>query len=207
MRSIARNIAMPATLTTLARDSVTSDPNERGIDATSKEALRDHLAALTRLRIVEDLPPWRPALRSAHRLRQTPKRHYVDPSLAAAVLSVGPEKLMTDPTTLGLWFESLAVRDVRVYCQPSGAQVLHYRDDAQLEADMIVDLPDGRWGAFEVKLGSTTRAIDAAASSLTRLRDRVGPNRCAFLGVITGGARAFRRSDGIDVVPLTMLGP
>jgi len=206
VRSIARNIAVPATQATLARDTVPGS-GDAGVDATSRDALRDHLAALARLRIVEDQPAWRPALRSSHRLRQTPKRHFVDPCLAAAALGAAPGRLVSDPMTLGLWFESLAVRDVRVYCQAAGAQVLYYRDDKELEVDIVVEMPDGRWGAFEVKLGSTTRAVDTAAKNLVLLRDRVGADRCAFLGVITGGARAFRRADGIDVVPLRMLGP
>lgn len=214
MRSLARNIATSATVSTIARDA--GEPDSRltrldsgrtGADATSRPTVADHLDALTRLRIVEDQPAWSVNLRSARRLRTSPKRHFVDPSLAAAVLGLGPEPLAADPLTLGFLFESLAVRDLRVYAQPLGGRVAYYRDNRGLEADAVVTLPDGRWGAIEIKLGTSQRTIDEAARNLLRVADAVDDNRRAFLAVVTNGGIAHRRGDGVQVVPLRMLGP
>lgn len=104
-------------------------------------------------------------------------------------------------------FESLAVRDLRVYSQPLGGTVSYYRDNQKLEVDAVLELPDGRWGAFEIKLGTSKHVIDQAAKNLRRMASLVNDNRCAFLAVLTNGAVADRRPDGVDVVPLRMLGP
>jgi predicted AAA+ superfamily ATPase len=106
-----------------------------------------------------------------------------------------------------MMFESLAVRDLRVYSQPLGGRVSYYRDNKKLEVDAIIELPDGRWGACEIKLGTLGKAIDKAANNLKRMAAQVNDDRCAFLSVVTNGGLARRRSDGIDVVPLRMLGP
>jgi predicted AAA+ superfamily ATPase len=109
--------------------------------------------------------------------------------------------------TLGLLFESLVVRDLRVYAQRLRGTVAYYRDNRGLEADAVVELPDGRWGAVEVKLGTTARVIDDAAANLRSLAGQVDPNRRAFLAVVTNGGIAHRRADGVVVVPLRMLAP
>jgi hypothetical protein len=206
MRALARTVATPAREATIARD-VREGESGTGPDATSRDTVARHLDALTRLRIVEDQPAWTPNLRSARRLRTSPKRHFVDPSLAAAVLGVQAAPLAADPLTLGFLFESLAIRDLRVYAQPLGGQVSYYRDDKQLEADAVIQLPDGRWGACEVKLGITAQVIDDAAERLLRVAGQVDDNRRAFLAVITNGGIAHQRPDGVLVVPLRMLAP
>ncbi|MFC4627796.1 DUF4143 domain-containing protein [Promicromonospora alba] len=104
-------------------------------------------------------------------------------------------------------FESLAVRDLRVYSQPLGGRVSYYRDYDKLEVDAIVELHDGRWGAFEIKLGTATNVIDTAATNLKKMAALVDDDRCAFLAVLTNGGMATRRPDGVDVVPLRMLAP
>jgi predicted AAA+ superfamily ATPase len=205
IRSVARHIATPASLSTIARDAAVGEVE--GEDATSRVTVRDHLAALARLRIVEEQPAWSPHLRSAAAVRTSSKRHFVDPCLAAAALSASPSQLLDDPKTFGLWFESLVVRDLRVYAQPLRGKVYHYRDSDHLEVDIIVELFDGRWAGIEVKLGSTKEAVDPAARSLITLRDRVGPGRCAFLAVVNTGAGAYRRADGVLVIPASTLGP
>jgi predicted AAA+ superfamily ATPase len=206
VRSYARHIATPAAASTIAAD-ISGDGDGPGVDATSRDSVRTHLDALTRLRIVEEQPAWAPALRSSRRARTTAKRHFVDPCLAAAALGVGPDRLEADSLTLGLWFESLVVRDLRCYAQPLGGKVYGYRDSGKLEVDIIVELRDGRWGAIEVKVGSAQAAIAKAADSLTELTNQVDPSRCAFRAIVTAGGRARRRADGIDIIPIPMLGP
>ncbi|MFE3543501.1 ATP-binding protein [Nocardia sp. NPDC059177] len=207
IRSFARGIATPMAETTIAKDIRGGEPSETGPDATSRDAVRAHLDALRRLRLVEDQPAWGPSIRSARRLQTSPKRHFVDPSLAVAALQTGVAPLAADVKTLGLLFESLAVRDLRVYSQPLGGHVSHYRDDKHLEVDAIVELRDGRWGAFEIKLGAEAHVIDSAAENLKKMAELVDDNRCAFLAVLTNGGMATRRRDGVDVVPLRMLAP
>jgi len=158
--------------------------------------------------VVEDLPTWSPALRSRTVLRAAPTRHFVDPSLAVAALGADPDRLLRDVKTLGLLFESLVVRDLRVFAQALDATLYHYRDAAGLEVDAIVERRDGTWAAFEVKLGPG--AVDDAARSLLRLAGRVDTTRHgqpACLVVMTGWGYGYRRPDGVDVVPLGALGP
>lgn len=207
MRSFARGISTPMSEATIARDLREGEPGVKGPDATSREAVTSHLDALRRLRLVEDQPAWGPNMRSARRLQSSPKRHFVDPSLAVAALQVGVEPLAADLKTLGLLFESMALRDLRVYSQPLGGQVSYYRDYSKLEIDAVVELPDGRWGAFEIKLGTSQNVIDGAAANLRKMASLVGDSRCAFLAVLTNGDIAARRPDGVDVVPLAMLAP
>jgi predicted AAA+ superfamily ATPase len=162
---------------------------------------------LERLRIVEELPAWNPTLRSSRQAISVPKRHFVDPSLAAAALAIDGTRLAAEPTTLGLWFESLVIRDLRIYAELIEGSVRYYRDNKKLEADAIVELPDGRWGAIEVKLGGLQQSIDAAAKNLLTLTTHVSSDRRAFPAVITNGGAAYRRLDGVDVIPLRMLAP
>jgi predicted AAA+ superfamily ATPase len=202
LASLARNVATPTASTTLARDT-------GGVDGPLKDdTVRGYLAALERLMIVEDQPAWAPHLRSRHRLRVAPKRHFVDPSLAVAALRATPDRLLDDLELLGFLFESLVVRDLRIYAQAAKAHVAHYRDESGLEVDAIVEAADGRWMAFEVKLGQGQ--IDEAAASLTRFAERVDTARCgspALLGVIASTGYGYRREDGVAVIPVGALGP
>lgn len=202
LASLARNVATFAATTTLARDA-------SGADGPMKDdTAREYLGALERLMVVEDQPAWAPHLRSKHRLRTAPKRHFVDPSLAAAALRATPERLLGDLELLGFLFESLLVRDLRVYAQASDARVLHYRDSGGLEVDAIVEAGDGRWMALEVKLGQSQ--IDEAAAGLKRFAERVDTARCgspALLGVVVATGYGYRREDGVAVIPIGALGP
>jgi predicted AAA+ superfamily ATPase len=202
LRSLARNVGTYAAATTLARDTGGAE------DPLKDETVRDYLDALGRLMIVEDQPAWAPHLRSTHALRSSAKRHFVDPSLAVAALRATPERLLEDIRLLGFLFESLTVRDLRVYAQACDAQVLQYRDSSGLEVDAIVQAVDGRWAAFEVKLGSSQ--VEQAAANLARFARRIDSDRCgrpALLGVIVGAGYGYVRKDGIAVIPIGALGP
>ena len=204
LRSLARNTATEASARTIATDVGGAD----GAGAIDYHTVIAYVRALTRLFVVEDLPAWSPALRSRGVLRSSPTRHFVDPSLAAAALGAGPDRLLSDPETLGLLFESLVIRDLRVYAQGAGATVSHYRENTGAEADAILQLRDGRWAGIEVKLGQAD--VDAGARSLLRVAGNVDPARHgapAFLAVVTGWGYAYRRPDGVHVVPVGTLGP
>jgi predicted AAA+ superfamily ATPase len=200
LRSYARNIATPATISTLALDVLGND------DDLAHATVRDYHEALTRLMVIEDLPAWNTHLRSKALLRTTPKRHFVDPSLAAAVLEATVDKLRTDLVFLGFLFESETLRDLRVYAQGLRATIAHYRDSKKRESDIILQLPDGSWAAFEVKLGFGQ--ADEGAASLLRVAKEIDEDkagRCLALTVITGFGFAHRRPDGVNVVPLATL--
>jgi predicted AAA+ superfamily ATPase len=158
--------------------------------------------------VIEDQPAWAPHLRSRARLRKAPKRHFVDPSLALAASGAAAERLLEDFEWFGQLFESLVIRDLRVLCQPLEGEVLHYRDDYGVEADAIVQLRDGRWGAIEIKLGEGQ--VDQAAANLKRFSAQIDSQRSgapAFLAVICGKGYGYRRTDGVVVVPVGALGP
>lgn len=202
LASLARNISSEATLNTLAADTGGGRP----VDPRTAAA---YLAVLERLFVAEDVPAWSPKLRSRSRLRGAPKRQLADPSLAAAALDADRERLLGDLETLGFLFESLCVRDLRVYSQTLRATISHYRDNTGLEVDAIIRKRNGGWIAAEVKLGGRA-AVDAAAASLKRLRDRVDPEVTGApqrLIVITATGYAYQRTDDVCVVPITALGP
>jgi hypothetical protein len=201
IESVARNVATQATLASIAADA-----SGHGVAVTDDTVAR-YLEALERLMVVEDLLAWNTHLRSRHRLRTRPTRHFVDPSLAVAALGATSSTLKKDLKTLGLLFESLVVRDLRVYAQALGGSVFHYRDESDLEVDAIVDVGSA-WGAFEVKLG--VGQIDAAADSLRRFAARVDTSvrgEPAVLAVVVGAGYGFVRADGVHVVPIGALGP
>lgn len=202
LHSIGRNVASSPSIATLARDAGGAD------GALRHETVSEYLDALRRLMIVEEQPAWGVHLRTTHRLRKAAKIHFVDPSLAVAALNTGPERLVKDLNLLGLLFESLAIRDLRVYSQNADAEVLHYRDSDGLEVDAIVEARDGRWAAFEIKLGFNR--IDEAAANLHKFANRIDTNVCgppAVLGVIVGSGYGYRREDGVQVIPIGALGP
>lgn len=202
MQSLARNTATVVSVATMARDTQGTDT------AFGEQAARAYLTALERLMVVEQQPAWAPHLRSRSRLRTSRKRHFVDPSLAAAALGAGPEHLLKDVPWFGFLFESLAVRDLRVYAQAIRAKVFHYRDNTDLEVDAIVDAGAGGWAAFEIKLGAGR--VEEAARTLLTFAERVDTERCgapAALGVITATDYGYQRPDGVAVIPLGVLGP
>lgn len=193
IRALARNVATEAPATRLAREA-----------EISAQSVRKYLDALTRVHVLEEQPAWSAHLRSAVRQRVSPKWHLVDPSLTAAAIGASAATLLEDPKTLGFLFESLVIRDLRVYAEALGGSVTHYRDEQGLEIDAIVDLPDGRWAAFEIKLGGQT-GVEAAARNLHKFAAKVSParaERLAGLNVITAENASITRPDGVNSIAL-----
>jgi len=202
MRSLSRNISTVANMSTIRKDMAGDD------DKVSDKTVSAYINALRRIFVVEDVPAWNPSLRSKTALRMSPTRNFVDPSIAAAVLRASPADLLNDLKTFGLLFESLCIRDLRIYSQMIDGEVFHYHDSYDLEADAVIHLNDGRWGAAEIKLGNDE--IDKAAENLKKLRERVDTDRMkepSFLMVLTGTEYAYRRDDGVLVVPVGCLRP
>ena len=199
--SLARNVATPATLELITADAA-------GTDVSLKiDTVRTYYASLKRLMIVDDVPAWKPGLRSRTRLRAASIRHLADPALAAAALRATPAMLLHDLNTMGYLFESMVVRDLRVYAEAQEASVFHYRDELGLEVDAIVEMADGRWAGFEVKLGSSPEVCDVAAEHLLKLRDKVAGQPPIALGVITATGFGFVRRDGVLQIPIGALAP
>lgn len=196
MRALARSTATEVTISTLARDETT----------LSRDAVREYLDALARIFVVEDQPAWSAHLRSSAVLRKEPKRHFADPSLALALVGGDDSTLRRDLGFAGQLFESLVVHDLRVLAQPMGGQVFHARDSAGREVDAIVQLPSGRWAAFEVKLGASAQTVDGAAGSLRAFAANVA-DEPPVLTVVTGTGPSYRRADGVNVVAIGALGP
>lgn len=202
LRSLARNVATEVKNSVLAADAGGSE------GPLDEHTVADYLDSLDRLMVLEDQPAWSPHLRSKATLRKSPKRHFVDPSLAVAALAATPERLLGDLNLLGLLFESLVIRDLRVLAQPLDGQVVHYRDHYGIEVDAIVELADGRWAAFEVKLGQGL--IDEGARSLLRFAAQIDPDRSGtpvVLAVISGNGYGYVREDAVAVIPIGALGP
>lgn len=200
IRSLARNISTEASIRSIASDTGGSD------DTLDDETASAYLQALERLMVTENLPAWNPHIRSSAALRKSPKRHFCDPSLALGALGMTAKKLSSDLEFLGMLFESVVIRDLRVYAWAAGGSVSHYRDATGHEIDAIVDFPDGRWGAFEVKMGMGS--VDKAAASLLALAAKIDTSKtpaASVLCVITGNGFAHRRSDGVHVIPLSTL--
>jgi predicted AAA+ superfamily ATPase len=200
LRSLARNTSTTANYQTIIDDL---EANDQSLSSTT---VSSYFNALRRIFVVENLPAWMPSIRSKTAIRTSEKRHFVDPSIATAALRMQPSALLKDFETFGLLFESLCTRDIRVYAQSIDGDVFHFRDKTGLEADLIVRLRDGRWGAIEVKLGQ--RQIEEAAKNLLAVKARIDSERmgeASFLMVLTGGEYAYQRPDGIWVVPLACL--
>lgn len=198
LRSLARNESTLASQRAISADAV-------GI---SQPVLREYLGILKRMHAVCDVPSWTPALRSPVAMRRQAKHHLAKPSLAAAGMGATVDKLLSDVKTLGLLFESLVLRDLRVYGRASIAALAHYHDYFDLEVDAILDRDDGAWIAFEVKLGMSQ--VDGAARSLLKLRDkmvRAGEREPAALCVVVGFAGITHlRPDGVQVIAVDELG-
>ncbi|HBJ72546.1 MAG TPA: AAA+ family ATPase, partial [Actinobacteria bacterium] len=203
LASLGRSVAQATKFTEIAKD-VGGDNGP-----IARDTLTNYLTALDRLHLTDNSEAWRPHMRSRVRLRQAPVRYLVDPSLGVAALGVGTSELLADPNALGLHFEALVVRDLRIYAQPLGGSVDSWRDANGHEVDAIVSVRDNKWGAFEIKLGFD--AVEEAAESLLRFVAKVDTSRHgepAFLGVIiSNGSYAYRREDGVHVVPIACLGP
>nr|WP_227658954.1 MULTISPECIES: DUF4143 domain-containing protein [unclassified Corynebacterium] len=202
MRSYARHVSTQASQATIAADLAAND------EAMSPNTVSDYLDALARAYITDEVEAWNPALRSKTVVRTSPTRHFVDPSVGTALMRANPADLLRDMEVYGLLFESLCVRDLRVYAEAIDGTLLHYRDKTGLEADAVLVLADGRWAPIEIKLGE--RQVDEAAANLNKLANRVDSARMgapSFLAVVTGGRAAYRRPDGVYVIPLACLRP
>ena len=192
---------MPNTI--LAQDIAANDETP-----ISEDTVASYLHALRKIFVVEDLPAWNPNLRSKTAIRSSDTRYYVDPSIAAAALGIGPNDLIQDLKTFGFLFETLCVRDLRVFADALGGNVYHYRDKDGQECDAVIHLRNGKYGLIEIKLGGD-KLIEEGAKSLKAMAAKIDTDRMnapSFLMVLTGiGDYAYRRQDGIYIVPIGCL--
>ena len=203
MRSYARNQGSQVPNTVIAQDIAAND--ESSMDA---DTVASYLNALRKIFVVEDMPAWNPNLRSKTAIRSSDTRYYIDPSIAAAALGIGPQDLISDLKTFGFLFETLCVRDLRVFADALNGEVYHYRDKDGLECDAVVHLRNGMYGLVEIKLGGD-KLIEEGSTNLKALSDRIDTDKMknpSFLMVLTGtGDYAYRRPDGFYVVPIGCL--
>ncbi|MBR6015957.1 MAG: DUF4143 domain-containing protein, partial [Prevotella sp.] len=200
LESYARNISTMASNETLMADVGATD------QTIAANTFASYMTALRRIFIIDEVPAWSPALRSKTTIRTSPKRHFADPSIATALMRTSPQGLFKDFNTFGLLFEDLCARDLRVYAQALDGDVFHYHDKKELECDLVIALHDGRWAAVEVKLGMNEE--DEAAKHLLKLSQDIDEQRMqkpSFLMILTGGQYAYRREDGVFVVPIGCL--
>lgn len=203
MRSYARNQGAQVPNTVLAQDISGNDEIP-----ISEETVASYLNALRKIFVVEDMPAWNPNLRSKTAIRSSDTRYYVDPSIAAAALGIGPNDLINDLNTFGFLFETLCVRDLRVFADALNGEVFHYRDKDGQECDAVIHLRNGKYGLIEIKLGGE-KLIEAGAESLKSMKNKIDTEKMlapSFLMVLTGvGDYAYRRPDGVLVVPVGCL--
>ena len=203
LKSYARNVATQASLETIRSDVISND-----VATFDKEALYGYLNALKRIFVIEDSPAWNPNLRSKTAIRTSDTRYFVDPSIAVAALGLGPTDLVNNLELMGLIFENLCVRDLRIYADALDGSVYHYRDKTGLECDAVIHLRNSSYGLVEVKLGGD-QSINEGAESLLKLTSKIDTEKMkkpAFLMVLCGVAPfAYKREDGVFVVPITCL--
>jgi predicted AAA+ superfamily ATPase len=210
IRSVSRNIATEATLTSIAGESKIFDESAK--DETNQSVsiptARKYLDGLTKIFILEELAPWQTHIRSKIRRRVSPKWHYIDPSIAAASLQLSSGQLLKDPETLGFFFESLCIRDLRIFTEYMRGSVSYYRDENDLEIDAIAELFDGRWAGFEIKLGGDDH-IEKGAQNLLALQKKLVASKqrdMMSLNILTAGKVSYTRPDGVNVVSLGHIG-
>lgn len=203
MRSFARNQGSQAANTVIAGDILANDSS-----SVNEDTVHTYIDALKKIFVIEDMSAWNPNLRSKSAIRTSDTRYYVDPSIAVASLGVGPDDLINDLKTYGLFFETLCVRDLRVFAQSLDGSVYHYRDNTGLECDAVVHLRNGKYGLIEIKLGGET-LINEGAANLKKLAEKIDTTKMktpSFLMVLTGiGQYAYKREDGVLVVPIGCL--
>lgn len=203
MRSYARHQGSQASVSTILSDISANETMN-----ISDESVDSYLSALRKIFVIEDMPAWNPNLRSKTAIRTSNTRYYVDPSVATASLGLGPGDLINDLNTLGLFFETLCVRDLRVYADAMDGNVYHYRDKNGLECDAVIHLRNGKYGLIEIKLGGVNLIEEAAKNlkALSGIIDTSKMNAPSFLMVLIGvGDYAYRRSDGVYIVPIGCL--
>lgn len=203
MRSYARNQGAQVPNTVLSRDISTNEDTP-----ISEETVASYVDALRKIFVVEDMPAWNPNLRSKTAIRSSDTRYYIDPSIAAAALGIGPNDLINDLNTFGFMFETLCVRDLRIFADSLGGEVYHYRDKDGQECDAVIHLRNGKYGLIEIKLGGS-KLIEEGAKSLKTMKDKIDTDKMntpSFLMVLTGtGDFAYCRKDGVYVVPIGCL--
>lgn len=203
MQSYARHQGAQVSIATIKSDIAANEADE-----VSNPTIESYLTALRKIFVIEDMRAWNPNLRSKTAIRSSDTRYYVDPSIAVAAMGLGPNDLINDLSTMGLFFETLCVRDLRVYADALGGNVYHYRDKNGLECDAVVHLRNGSYGLIEIKLGGST-LIEEGAKTLTSLTELIDTTRMkspSFRMILTGvGDFAYRRPDGIYVVPVGAL--
>ena len=201
LRSLARNISTPVSNTTLENDVKNSFD-----DDISRPTLVDYLNTLEKLFVIEDINVTNLNFRSKYAIRTRPKKYFVDPSIATAILEMKPNDLIKDLNTFGFMFESLCIRDLKIYTQHYGGDITFYRDEKDFEIDAILRTSSGKWGAIEIKLGAGY--IDLAANNLLKFKNRVDIKKCgepSFLMVLTGANYSYKRDDGVYVVSIGTL--
>lgn len=203
MKSYARNQGGQIANTLIKDDILAND-----VETLNEDTVASYINALKKIYVVEDMPAWNPNLRSKTAIRTSDTRYYVDPSIATAALGIGPKDLVNDLETLGLLFETLCVRDIRVYADAIGGQVYHYRDKSGLECDTVIHLRNGDYGLVEIKLGGE-KLISEGVKNLKDLSDKIDTTKMknpSFMAIIVGvGEYAYRREDGIFIVPISCL--
>ena len=203
MRSYARNQGTQATFETIAADMAANEPHTMDTDTISS-----YISALQKLFVVEESEAWNPNLRSKTAIRTSNTRYFTDPSIGTAIMQLGPDDLLSDFNTFGLFFETMAVRDLRTYAEALMGKVYHYRDSDKLECDAVIHLRNGEYGLVEIKIGGST-LIDEGAESLKKLKNKIDTTKMknpSFLMVLVGiGDIAYCRPDGVYVVPIGCL--
>ncbi|MDR3195201.1 MAG: DUF4143 domain-containing protein [Endomicrobium sp.] len=197
INALARNTATQASLETLAKEA------EIQTDITTK-TIRKYLDRLSQIFILEELPAWKPHIRSSAHIRIKPKWHFLDPAVSAAALGVNSKSLLDDLETFGLFFESMVLRDIRIYADAIGGETFFYRDSSGLEVDIIVKLGNGKWAAFEVKLGGSPN-LEKAEENLQAFKKAVSENNLKdliSLNIITGGQFSYTKQSGVNIISI-----
>ena len=205
LRSYARHVGSQAPLETIRKDMLANQA-----DTFDQVTLYSYIDALKKIFVIEDAPAWNPNIRSKTAIRSTDTRYFIDPSIATAALGIGPKDLTQDLNTMGFLFENLAVRDLRIYSELLDGSVYHYRDKSGLECDAVIHLRNGSYGLVEIKLGGD-KLIEEGAETLKTLSDLIDTNsmkKPSFMMVLCAQAPfAYKRNDGVYVVPITSLRP
>lgn len=205
LRSYARHVGSQAPLETIRKDMLANQA-----DTFDQVTLYSYIDALKKIFVIEDAPAWNPNIRSKTAIRSTDTRYFIDPSIATAALGIGPKDLIHDLNTMGFLFENLAVRDLRIYSELLDGSVYHYRDKSGLECDAVIHLRNGSYGLVEIKLGGD-KLIEEGAQTLKTLSDLIDTNsmkKPSFMMVLCAQAPfAYKRNDGVYVVPITSLRP
>ena len=203
LRSYARHQGAQSSYSTIKADLSANES-----DSLDQDTIASYISALKKIFVIEDMPAWNPNLRSKTAVRTSDTRYFVDPSIGVAALGLGPEDLINDLNTFGLLFETMCIRDLRIYADALGGQVYHYRDKNGLECDAVIHLRNGSYGLIEIKLGGDT-LIERGAGTLLKLSGKIDTGKMktpSFLMVLTGvGQYAYRRNDGVYVIPVCCL--